>query len=218
MSDIHGEKEKFDLIMKKIKLRPDDKLYILGDIIDRGKDGIGIMLDLMKMGNVTMLLGNHELMMLNAIQSNATWSNIRLWYRNHGQVTHDAFMSQPKELQSKIRGFITQMPLSAEITLNGTDYILVHGAPPELQYKIYSTSISEPEFVTWTRLRANDAMPEGKIVIFGHTPTEDYQPTYPLSIWHGTDKIGIDCGCGHRHPACRLACLRLDDMEEFYSD
>ena len=30
--------------------------------------------------------------------------------------------------------------------------------------------------------------------------------------------LGIDCGCGHPHSACRLACLRLDDMEEFYSE
>ena len=40
MSDIHGEKEKFDTVMKKINLTEDDKLYILGDVIDRGNDGI----------------------------------------------------------------------------------------------------------------------------------------------------------------------------------
>ena len=59
MSDIHGEREKFNSIMEKIKLKPEDKLYVLGDIIDRGKDGIGILLDLMEMDNATVLLGNH---------------------------------------------------------------------------------------------------------------------------------------------------------------
>lgn len=66
MSDIHGVREKFDSVMSKINLRPEDKLYILGDVIDRGKDGIGILLDLKKRENVTMLLGNHELMMYHA--------------------------------------------------------------------------------------------------------------------------------------------------------
>ena len=39
MSDIHGEKKKFDSVMEKINLTSDDKLYILGDVIDRGNDG-----------------------------------------------------------------------------------------------------------------------------------------------------------------------------------
>lgn len=59
MSDIHGDRDKFEKIMKKIELKPDDKLYVLGDIIDRGKDGIGILLELKKMDNAIVLLGNH---------------------------------------------------------------------------------------------------------------------------------------------------------------
>ena len=59
MSDIHGEKSKFDSVMKKINLMEDDKLYILGDVIDRGNDGIELLLELMEMKNVTVLLGNH---------------------------------------------------------------------------------------------------------------------------------------------------------------
>lgn len=40
---------------------------------------------------------------------------------------------------------------------------------------------------------------------------EDY------SIWHGNGIIDIDCGCGNLNaPHRRLACLRLDDMAEFY--
>ena len=67
-----------------------------------------------------------------------------------------------------------------------------------------------------------------KIIIFGHTPTSEYQHSNPLEIWRSPSggKIGIDCGCGFphplsqgRHPAYgRLACLRLDDMKVFYSE
>ena len=35
MSDIHGQKRRFDSVMKQINLQPDDTLYILGDVIDR---------------------------------------------------------------------------------------------------------------------------------------------------------------------------------------
>lgn len=46
----------------------------------------------------------------------------------------------------------------------------------------------------------------------------------PLTVWHGNRLIGIDCGSGFPInenaylEKGRLACLRLDDMKEFYSD
>lgn len=67
MSDIHGERKKFDEIMRKIKLKPKEKLYILREVIDRGKDGIEILLELIKMNNATVLLGYLEIMMLKSI-------------------------------------------------------------------------------------------------------------------------------------------------------
>ena len=67
MSDIHGQKRRFDSVMKQIKLQPDDTLYILGDVIDRNPDGIKILRQIMAMPNAKMLLGNHELMMMNAL-------------------------------------------------------------------------------------------------------------------------------------------------------
>ncbi len=60
ISDIHGNSERFNSIMKQINLQPEDTLYVLGDVIDRYSDGIKILRKLMKMKNVKMLLGNHE--------------------------------------------------------------------------------------------------------------------------------------------------------------
>ena len=34
MSDIHGQKRRFDSVMKQINLQPEDTLYVLGDVID----------------------------------------------------------------------------------------------------------------------------------------------------------------------------------------
>ena len=40
-----------------------------------------------------------------------------------------------------------------------------------------------------------------------------------MTIYYGKDKIGIDCGSGYPEGSQgRLACLRLDDMQEFYSE
>ena len=49
MSDIHGNMRRFDSVMKQIELRPEDTLYILGDVIDRYPDGIRILRRIMAM-------------------------------------------------------------------------------------------------------------------------------------------------------------------------
>lgn len=219
MSDIHGSMNRFRSIMSQINLTAEDSLYILGDVIDRGHFGIQILQELMEIPNVTVLLGNHELMMLNALtQITESREELGLWYMNGGKITYiDYFALEPNE-QLEILQFIRQMPLTAEVTVNGKEYLMVHGAPPELYGQLPSDAENEMEFAVWTRLMPDDKIPNGKTVIFGHTPTEYYQDDIPLKIWHGGDKIGIDCGAGKTRSSCRLACLRLDDMAEFYSE
>ncbi len=54
------------------------------------------------------------------------------------------------------------------------------------------------------------------MLIFGHTPTCYFQNKEPLCICKTDNAIGIDCGAGFEDG--RLSCLRLDDMQEFYSE
>ena len=80
------------------------------------------------------------------------------------------------------------------------------------------------EFAVWERLPIDAPVPEGYTLIFGHTPTIHYHSDNPLTVWYGNRLIGIDCGSGFPInenaylEKGRLACLRLDDMKEFYSD
>lgn len=59
MSDLHGCYEKYVQMLKIIEFNSDDFLYIVGDVIDRGEDGIKILLDMMKRSNIIPILGNH---------------------------------------------------------------------------------------------------------------------------------------------------------------
>ena len=69
LSDIHGRLDRFEKMLRMIDLQDSDTLYILGDVIDRGKDGIRILQKITEMPNVKMLLGNHEYMMMKALGS-----------------------------------------------------------------------------------------------------------------------------------------------------
>ena len=111
-----------------------------------------------------------------------------------------------------------------EITVNGRQFILTHAAPAEL-YETYGRKYEcERDFAVWMRF---DSFPvlEDCTVIFGHTPTIRFQYDNPMTIWDAKSWIGIDCGCmlpekGDPWSGAlgRLSCLRLDDMQVFYSE
>lgn len=66
MSDIHGCYDQFAELLGRISFGDDDRLYIIGDAIDRGPKS-GEMIDWLvneRTPNVTFMMGNHEYMML----------------------------------------------------------------------------------------------------------------------------------------------------------
>lgn len=232
-SDIHGCVERYRSLMSKIDLKTDDTLYILGDVVDRYPGGIELLLEIMEAENIKMLLGNHEYMMLCVLRPDpeeSDWDkvdNICLWHNNGGQVTHDAFNAQPRETRERILNYLRSLPLNIDVTVNDKRYKLVHGDSvtkyPNFKSKNKSGNpyLNKAEYAVWHRWNIGDSKPRGYTMIFGHTPTIYYRPDIPMKIYKNGSVIGIDCGCGYRmkDKTCpRLACLRLDDMAEFYSD
>ena len=60
-------------MLEKIGFNDGDTLYFLGDAVDRGPDGVKILLDMMARKNVVPLLGNHEdtfYVMINSLRKN----------------------------------------------------------------------------------------------------------------------------------------------------
>ena len=235
MSDIHGNLPRFRSVMKQIDLQSDDTLYILGDVVDRYPDGIRILRTIMAMPNVKMLLGNHEYMMLRALsepydeEDRATPYDLErcfeVWYRNGGRVTHRSFMHQRKVVRAQICAYLNALPLNIDISVNGKNYKLVHGAPDE-KYPLYAGEYpNRTHFSVWKRWQNHEPLSDDRTMIFGHTPTRYFQPDQPMRIYYGENRIGIDCGSGYPknpefefHSYGRLACLRLDDGMEFYSE
>lgn len=216
MSDIHGREARYRDILRQIHLTAGDHLYILGDVIDRAPGGLRILRDTMKKPNITLLLGNHEHMMLEALTQPGTELEWRRWYRNGGEYTHRPFMHCSRAYREEVLSYIRGLPLNIEVTVNGARYLLVHGAPAETYDPEHSALDSEVRHAVWTRLTVDEPLPEGRTIIFGHTPVSKYGVS-SWQIYHGNRRIGIDCGCASGSQG-RLGCLRLDDMKEFYSD
>lgn len=235
MSDIHGNMRRFNSIMEQINLQPEDTLYILGDVIDRHPDGIRILRKIMAMPNAKMLLGNHEYMMLNAlgrpydhgdVADEASLDyNLRLWYRNSGDVTHRYWKHIRKDLREEIIAYLHSLPLNIDIFVGEQRFKLVHGGPIEEYPNHGWKHPNSTHFAVWQRWKRLDALKIDYTMVFGHTPTIDYQYGCPMQIWKKGNFIGVDCGSGYPEdplydyaPFGRLACLRLDDMKEYYSE
>lgn len=221
LSDVHGNSQRFRSILSQIDLQPEDTLYILGDVIDRYPDGGRLLRQIMKMPNAKMLLGNHELMMLEALRSDmpaGMWatSNLWLWYDNGGAVTHRYLKHLRKTDRAALLEYVASLPLFYDVEIGGKKYKLVHAAPTELFRDYGFRHRNEKEFAVWMRLDPAFCNMQDYTIVFGHTPTKYYQDGKPLRIWKGERLLGIDCGCGFAHG--RLACIRLEDEKVFYSE
>ena len=232
LADVHGNKENFDTVLEKINLQLEDTLYILGDVVDRNPYGIQLLQQIMKMPNAHMLLGNHEWMMMEALDINYTgftdsssvientreskWEQLRLWYSNGGDITYDAWKDLSATDQEELKAYLSCLPLGYDIIVDGRKFKLVHAAPAE-RYRRFLMSkwANAVEFAVWDRKFYRHRLNAGYTLIFGHTPTSYMQDNDPLEIWDAGDRVGIDCGSCF--PEGRLACLRLDDMRVFYS-
>ena len=69
ISDIHGCYQSYLKMLEKLGVRDSDTVYILGDTIDRGRDGIKVLQDMMMRPNIIPILGNHEYMAAHALDS-----------------------------------------------------------------------------------------------------------------------------------------------------
>lgn len=96
-------------------------------------------------------------------------------------------------------------------------YRLVHATPAYLYETCNYKDWDEQTFFVWYRVDHRDKLREDEVLVFGYTPTFRFDYELPVHIRHGQNRIGIDCGCGHG-TGCRLGCLHLDDMAEFYTE
>lgn len=222
-ADLHGEYGRYRAMLELIGFSEADTLYILGDVVDRGgAGGVDILLDVMDRPNVAMLLGNHEAMCLKAIDQPGNLRAVAHWRGNGGQVTFEALDSLPAERRKRVLDYLRALPDHLELEVGDRAFHLVHAFPAD------STCDR-----VWLRPgpEAVSPFPDGRIVVAGHTPVcelwgsggaeiERYLRSLGdghLCIYRGQGYIDLDCACGYPIPQRRMACLRLEDMAEFYT-
>ena len=229
MSDIHGQYDKFMDILKKIDLKDEDTLYVLGDVLDRGPHPIKVLLKLMEMPNAICITGNHEYMaveclsfLLTEVTDRAldeldvkTLGNLVTWQYNGAKSTIDEFRELSREMQEEVIEFIKDFSIYEEVSVNGQDYLMVHAGlgnfEPSKDIEDYSL-----KDIIWERAEYEKKYYDDKIVITGHTPTQMIEGNpNPGYIYKKNNHMAIDCGSYLDDG--RLAAVCLETGEEFYS-
>lgn len=137
IGDVHGELKKLVRLLRDAHLIGDDlswsggqtELWFLGDFVDRGPDGIGVIDLVMRLqreaeavgGRVGALMGNHELLLLAAYRfgrrSTGLGSNfLTRWKRNGGNHKDIAGLTE------RHLAWLMQLPLMARVG----DHLLMH--------------------------------------------------------------------------------------------
>jgi serine/threonine protein phosphatase 1 len=178
--DIHGCLLTFRYVVEEmIKLQMDDKLYILGDVIDRGPDSKGVIdyiMDLESRGYmVTTIRGNHEDYMLKVIQAETNKGRFSLfgngklkkeWYKFGGDTTVKSFgLQNIGEIPEKYVNWLNSLPFYA----SWNNYLIVHAG-----FNFKNDNIFEDEnAMMWIREYEIDPVKlDGKKIIHGHVPVD----------------------------------------------
>ena len=242
ISDLHGQYKMFMKLLEKAAFSDADKLYMLGDAIDRGPDGIKILQHVMKAPNMEFLLGNHEFMMLNALDPEGSapmfytqlpGRDAILWtWSNGGDKTFAKYKRLRKAQRLELLEWLFTRNLSTRIEVGQKSFLLTHSFFRE---DLIDVPYKDMDYQTvwkivWpTPFRADlyidtkeYSVYEDRTFIIGHVPTiyadEAHFPR-PLSTYRTENIIVIDGGCGRHNDEDAGykggILLRLDDMEEF---
>lgn len=227
MSDLHGCKEEYLEAIETIQLKEADTLYVLGDVVDRGPNGISILQDMMMRVNVIPLIGNHDymaLMMLRKLMVEVTEQNVdnhlsmedmtsyMNWISDGGNTTIEEFRQLNLEEKEDILEYLEEFSLYEEVKVGDKEYILVHAGlepfvpgKPLDEYELHEMIFEGPDY--------SKVYFEDKILVTGHRPTLHLEGDKKGKILCQNNHIAIDCGCVF---GGKLAVMCLDNGKKWY--
>lgn len=208
ISDIHGHYREYIELLKKINFSQEDRLYILGDVVDRGPQPIEVLQDIMKRDNITYIIGNHDYdfkcyidklgFNLCNFTNEADKFEFISWSRDGGIPTIDGFLDLSCEEKNNIYNYINNASAYEQIEYKEKKYILVHAgisnfcANKLLEEYSYEDFISER--IDYSRRYYKDV---NTFIITGHTPTCFIRQDSKALVYMGNGHIAIDCGCSY---------------------
>jgi serine/threonine protein phosphatase 1 len=201
IGDVHGRRDLLTRALAAIEAHGGgrhDRIIALGDYIDRGPDSRGVVQDLMTRSSadarVTCLIGNHEAMLLSAVDApEGDLRPVSRWLSNGGMETLVSY-----GWMGPARPDLAVVPAEHRRWLAGLPHLVQHegrvfvhaGLRPDrpLEAQDRATCL-------WIResfLAVDEALPGGHVV-HGHTPVWAQKPA-PAAVEARAHRTNLDTG------------------------
>lgn len=205
ISDIHGMYDAFEQLLTH--WHKDDKLVLLGDLVDRGPQSLDVIRKVMALQEtygeqVIYCTGNHDQMFLHFLASPLIQ---RVFYFPHGgRETLQSFLSDApdnvKAFNAVEQAHYIQQHFKQELAFlqRGKLYdIIGHVLLTHAGFESYYADLAystEDDFL-WIREHYKQRNKPPYVNIFGHTPTRQIHGSDDIWVSEGGKYIAIDGGC-----------------------
>jgi serine/threonine protein phosphatase 1 len=163
LGDVHGCNTALDTLLGQLQLTAEDRMVLLGDIVDRGpgtRQVIERLLELSQYCDLQFVKGNHEQMLLGVLDGTYARED---WLMHGGREVLDCYAGSLDNLPAEHLAFLQS---AADYYETATD-VFVHanlepGIPVAEQHE---------KWLRWTRYTGREVpLPTGQRVVCGHTP------------------------------------------------
>lgn len=205
IADIHGNYIGFKNVLKKSHFDLDnDHLICLGDTVDGGKETNKCFNLLLKIKNLIVVQGNHDLWALNWMN---TGEELPVWVHQGGYATMASYDFNRKNVPDSHKELIRNaLPYYIDEHKN----CFVHGGfNPKVLIKN-----QKMDFLVWDRTlikyAEHNKIPKYNTVFIGHTTTQLYKTDKPLLLHN---LLMCDTGGGWNG---KISLINVDDIAEYY--
>lgn len=214
-SDVHGHRATLDRLLSRVSPSDDDTIFMLGDMVDRGPDAAGVLSVVRTLPGCTTLMGNHEQLMLIALDHPGDQLAHFDWTSNGGGMTEDSLAKLDRDAYDWFVDWIRSLPLYATCEAGGRRFLLAHAgirpnvAPVPERWDDDASreflSAQRADDLLWIRdgfwdvpTGLVDGAGMGPIVVAGHTPTLYVERSFGAPPAVGEDGLChmVFCGAG----------------------
>ncbi|WP_302153653.1 metallophosphoesterase [uncultured Enorma sp.] len=201
LSDVHGHKAALDEALGLASPGDSDAIYVLGDMVDRGPEPLGVIQLVRSLPNTHVLMGNHERMLVDILRETGDMDSFT-WALNGGVATALGLDALDKDELAELVDWVEALPLFDVVDTATRRYILVHAGIDALEARAFLATAGidvfdgrgaaeasredllnmlahqDPETLLWTREEfwgcptgLVGADGTGPVVVAGHTPS-----------------------------------------------
>ncbi len=227
IGDINGNKDKYFQMLEKINPSENDAVFVIGDVIGMGDDGIEILRDMMYRANIFPVLGEQEYMAREILPLITSAKNAQeakkllegekaelfeKWLTMKSEKTVNDFLALGEENKESIIDYLSEFNPYEEIEAGGKNFILVHAGIDGFEEDKPLEDYDEKAFVfaaaDYTRAYFSDSY-----LVTGHTPTAIIDRQCTGKVYAKKRHLAINCGVAF---GGRLAAVCLEKLKVYY--